>query len=116
MAVDRIATFKTFIARAPEDPFPRYGLAMELRARGDLDAAWAQFSELIERFGDYVPTYLMAGKTLLALGRDREARDVLQRGATVAGRRGDLHARKELESALDELGPMNSNPTTEDQN
>jgi tetratricopeptide (TPR) repeat protein len=101
--MDRIATFKSFVARAPGDPFPRYGLAMEHKSRGELDAAWAVFSELLDKFPDYVPTYLMAGGTLLALGRRDEAGAIYQRGIDVATRKGDGHARGELESALNEI-------------
>lgn len=100
--MDRIATFQSFIARAPSDPFPRYGLAMELKSRGDLAAAWTAFSELLDQFPDYVPTYLMAGGTLVALGRRDEAAAIYRRGIDVAGRKGDAHARGELESALQE--------------
>jgi len=103
--MDRIATFKSFIARAPTDPFPRYGLAMELKGSGELAEAWTVFAELLDQFPDYVPTYLMAGGTLVALGRRDEARAVYQRGITAAGRRGDSHALSELESALGELSP-----------
>ena len=103
--MDRIATFKTFITRSPTDPFPRYGLAMELKTRGDLAEAWATFSELLEKFPDYVPSYLMAGGTLVGLGRRDEAAEVYRRGVEVATRRGDQHARGELESALAEISP-----------
>jgi Tfp pilus assembly protein PilF len=103
--MDRIATFKSFIARSPADPFPRYGLAMEHKTRGDLAEAWVVFSELLETFPDYVPTYLMAGGTLSGLGRKDEAAVVYRRGVEVATRKGDAHARGELESALNELEP-----------
>jgi tetratricopeptide (TPR) repeat protein len=103
--MDRIATFKSFIARSPADPFPRYGLAMELKARGELPEAAAAFAELIAAFPDYVPTYLMAGSTLVALGRKDEAAKVFRRGIEVATRRGDTHARGELESAFAEICP-----------
>lgn len=102
--MDRIATFKSFIERSPQDPFPRYGLAMEYRGSGRLDEAWATFEELLAQFPDYVPTYLMAGGTLAALGRGTEAAEIYRKGIEVAGRRGDLHARKELETALAEVG------------
>jgi tetratricopeptide (TPR) repeat protein len=101
--MDRIATFKSFIAKSPGDPFPRYGLAMEHKNRGELDQAWTVFQELLGQFADYVPTYLMAGGTLAALGRSAEAADVYRRGIDVASRRGDSHARRELETALGEL-------------
>lgn len=103
--MDRIATFRSFIARAPSDPFPRYGLAMELKTQGDLAGAWAAFSELIDQFPDYVPTYLMAGGTLSALGRKAEAAEIYRKGIEVATRRGDPHARGELESALADVQP-----------
>jgi Tfp pilus assembly protein PilF len=101
--MDRIATFKSFIARTPGDPFPRYGLAMEYRGRGDLQAAWTAFSELLDQFPEYVPTYLMAGGALTALGRRDEAAEVYRRGIEVATRKADDHARGELETALQEV-------------
>jgi tetratricopeptide (TPR) repeat protein len=101
--MDRITTFKSFIARSPGDPFPRYGLAMEHKTQGDLAEAWDTFSELLEKFPDYVPTYLMAGGTLAALGRKDEAAAVYRQGVEVATRKGDLHARGELASALNEI-------------
>lgn len=100
--MDRIAIFKNFIARAPGDPFPRYGLAMEHKSRGDLAAAWTAFSELLEQFPDYVPTYLMAGGTLIGLGRREEAAAVYRRGIEVAAHEGNSHAHSELEAALAE--------------
>src|SRR5437773_610552 len=103
--MDRIATFRSFISRSPADPFPRYGLAMELKTCGQLAEAWAAFEELLAKFPDYVPTYLMAGGTLAALARTTEASDVYRRGIEVAARQGDQHARGELEAALAEISP-----------
>lgn len=103
--MDRVASFKTFISRSPADPFPRYGLAMEYKGSGALDEAWVTFEELLTQFPDYVPTYLMAGQTLIALGRTERALEVLRTGIEAAAKKGDLHAKKELESALAELAP-----------
>jgi hypothetical protein len=101
--MDRLETFRSFIARSPSDPFPRYGLAMELKTQGELEAAQTAFAELLATFPDYVPTYLMAGGTLVALSRNAEAADVFRTGVEVATRHGDQHARRELESALADL-------------
>ncbi|MBL8626601.1 MAG: tetratricopeptide repeat protein [Myxococcales bacterium] len=103
MAIDRIASFRALIAKAPQDPFPRYGLAMEFRSRGELEAAAASFEELIAAFPDYVPSYLMAGGVASKLGRTDQARTLFQRGIEVATARGDSHARGELQSALAEV-------------
>ncbi len=101
--MDRVAAFRSFIEKSPRDPFPRYGLAMELRTRGQLEESARAFAELIESFPDYVPAYLMAGTVAAALGRKDEAADIYRRGVDTAQARGDLHAKKELESALTEL-------------
>lgn len=103
--MDRIATFRSFISKSPTDPFPRYGLAMEHKGRGELAEAWAVFEELLAKFPDYVPTYLMAGGTLVALDRKADAADTYRKGIEVAQRRGDQHARRELEAALAEISP-----------
>jgi len=102
MAVDRVATFRAFIQRTPGDPFPRYGLAMELRSRGELEAAATAFDELIATFPNYVPTYLMSGGLLAELGRRPDSLARYRRGIEVAAAAGDGHAKKELEAALAE--------------
>jgi tetratricopeptide (TPR) repeat protein len=104
--MDRIATFRSFISKSPSDPFPRYGLAMEYKGRGELAEAWSVFEELLAKFPDYVATYLMAGGTLVALGRKDEAAAIYRTGIEVATRRGEQHARRELEGALAEITPV----------
>lgn len=103
--MDRIATFRSFIEKSPADPFPRYGLAMELKGRGLLADAHVAFAELMAQFPDYVATYLMAGGTAVALGQRAEAAVIYRKGIEVATQRGDTHARGELDSALAELAP-----------
>jgi hypothetical protein len=78
---------------------------MELKGNGMVAEAWAEFEQLIASFPDYVPTYLMAGGTLVALGRKSDAADIYRKGIEVATRRGDTHARGELEAALAEVTP-----------
>lgn len=100
---DRIATFKIHIAQTPDDPFPRYALAMEYRSMGQIDKARLVFKDLAGQFPDYVPTYLMYGSTLIEVGAKQEAADIFKRGIEVAGRKRDAHARRELQDALDHL-------------
>ncbi|MFT3692931.1 MAG: hypothetical protein QM831_07310 [Kofleriaceae bacterium] len=76
---------------------------MEHRTRGELPEAWTAFSELLEKFPAYVPTYLMAGGTLVSLDRKQEAADIYRRGIEVATAAGDQHARGELQGALAEI-------------
>lgn len=101
--MDRIATFRTFIEKSPRDPFPRYGLAMELKSQGRLPEARVAFDDLIAAFPDYVPTYLHAASTMTALGERDLAAELLRKGIAAAIAKSDPHARKELEAALAEI-------------
>ena len=100
----RIELLRGFITQRPSDPFPRYALALEYKNAGQLDAAWETFRMLMAEHRDYVPAYLHAGHTLLALNRVAEARAVFEGGIAASGRRGDSHSRGELEAALAQLG------------
>ena len=100
---DRISTFKIHIAQTPDDPFPRYALAMEYRSLGQLDKAKLVFRDLVNQFPDYVPTYLMYGSTLVELGDKDTALTMFTQGIEVAGRKRDAHAKNELQDALEHL-------------
>lgn len=99
----RIQAFRAFVAKSPDDPFPRYSLAMTLRSSGQVEEAIAEFRELARRKPEYVPTYLMLGQALTALGRSDEAARAYEDGIAVATRGNDQHARGELSQALDAL-------------
>lgn len=102
--MDRIAVLKQMVDKMPGDPFPRYGLAMEHKSRGEQELAATLFAELLGKFPDYTPAYLHAGGSLIALGRRPEAADVFRRGIEACRRKGDHHALGELQGALDDLG------------
>ena|ERR671924_177771 len=101
--ISRVDALLGFIAQKPGDPFPQYALALEYKNAGRLDEAWATFDALMKGLPDYTAAYLHAGNTLVALGRKAEAADVYRRGIEVCVRRGDAHARAELEGALETL-------------
>lgn len=98
--MSRIDTLKGFITLRPDDPFPRYALAMEYKNAGRLDEARETFEALLASHPAYTAAYLHAGNTLLALGRRADARTVYARGVEACARAGDAHARGELEGAL----------------
>ena len=87
----------------PGDPFLRYGLAMELKKRGELERAREVFDSLVSAHPDYVPTYLMYGNLLVELGDAGAAVQTYERGHEVANRAGDDHAASELAAARAEL-------------
>ena len=93
-----------FVATKPEDAFSRYGLAMECMNSGDAAAADTHFRALLEHNADYVPAYLMYAQLLNRESRTTEARQMLSNGIAAAAKKGDQHARSELEALLTELG------------
>lgn len=101
--MNRVDMLRQFIATNPNDPFPRYGLALELKNTGQLAESATEFASLIATHPSYVPAYLMAGNTLVELGKPTEARDVFKKGIEAATLKGDGHARGELEGALAQL-------------
>jgi hypothetical protein len=92
-----------FVAKEPNDPFSRYGLALECSNSGDAPNADLHFRELLQRNIEYVPGYLMYAQFLTKQSRNDEPRAVLNTGITVAARKGDAHARSEMETLFAEL-------------
>jgi Tfp pilus assembly protein PilF len=94
-----------FVAKKPDDAFSRYGLAMECMNSGDTAAANGHFRTLLQQNDDYVPAYLMYAQMLARESRNDEARQVLSTGIAAAAKKGDQHARLEMEALLTEIGP-----------
>jgi thioredoxin-like negative regulator of GroEL len=92
-----------FVAKSPEDAFSRYGLAMECMNSDDHAAADTHFRSLLEHNADYVPAYLMYAQLLARESRTAEAKQILSNGIAAATKKGDQHARSELEALLGEL-------------
>jgi len=92
-----------FIAKRPDDAFSLYGLALECSNTGDIPAADTHFRALTERHPDYIPAYLMYAQMLAREARQAAAKQVLTRGISEALKKGDDHARSEMESLLSEL-------------
>jgi Tfp pilus assembly protein PilF len=99
----RRQVLEEFVAKKPGDAFSRYGLALECMNGGDAPAAELHFRALLQDSADYIPTYLMFAQMLSRESRPEEARKVLQTGIPEAIKKGDQHARSEMEALLSEL-------------
>jgi Tfp pilus assembly protein PilF len=104
MSSTRLETLKTMVAQQPSVSFLRYGLAMEYRNAGELEAAITEFRALIAIDPDYSAAYFHGGQTLERLGRLDEARELYTTGIDVTTRKGDFHTRDEIRAAMDLLG------------
>ena len=92
------------LEQAPNDPFARYGLALEYSKSGDTDRAMAEFKKLLSANPDYTAGYFMAAQTLAGASRTQEAKQMLADGIASARRSGNTHAQSEMESMLEGLG------------
>jgi tetratricopeptide (TPR) repeat protein len=101
---NRLEVLKNMVAQNPKDSFARYGLAMEYNNAGDLDQAVEQYRGLLAVNPDYSAAYYHGGQALQKLGRTEEARILYRQGIEATTRIGDLHARSEIEAALELLG------------
>jgi predicted Zn-dependent protease len=102
-AKTRKQQIEEMLAEDPNDPFLRYGLAMEHVSAGDDAAAASCLQDLIVGNPDYVPAYQQLGQTLLRQGRSPEARQAWIQGVKAAQKMGNLHARDEMQGFLDNL-------------
>lgn len=101
--MDRVAILKQLVAQNPSDNFARYGLAMEYGKAGQFEEAVAEYRAIVAASPDYSAAYFQGGQALEQLGRKEEAREFYRAGIEVTARRGEGHAREQLESALASL-------------
>ncbi|MFZ0303731.1 MAG: hypothetical protein WAL75_13660 [Terracidiphilus sp.] len=101
--MDKIAGLKKILALDAKNSFARYGIAMELAARGETDSALAEFDILLANDPDYTAGYFMSAQTLSGRGRSAEAIERLKAGISCAARTGNRHALSEMQTMLDEL-------------
>jgi predicted Zn-dependent protease len=101
--MDKIAGLKEILVLDPRNSFARYGIAMELANRGDVDASLAEFDTLLANDPDYTAGYFMSAQTLAGAGRKTEAIERLKAGIGCAARGGNSHALSEMQAMLDEL-------------
>lgn len=103
MATNRLELLKQMVSQDANNSFARYGLAMELANNGELEEGVAEFRTLLERDENYAAAYYHFGQALEKLGDVEQARTVYEKGIDVTTRKGDLHARGEIEAALNLL-------------
>jgi Tfp pilus assembly protein PilF len=101
--MDKLAALNEILQLDSANAFARYGLAMEYVARGNPEAAIAEFATCIEHNPDYVPAYQMSAQTLVTLGRTEEALERLDAGIAAATCTGNQHAHAEMTAMRDEL-------------
>jgi tetratricopeptide (TPR) repeat protein len=103
MEPSRIEVLQQTLQSTPDNAFVRYALALELSRSAEPGRAWEHFAYLLDRQPDYGATYLQAGMYLIGRERKEEACEIFKKGIEINQRQGNLHAKSELEAALEEL-------------
>lgn len=99
----RLQQLEHLLRNEPDDPFLRYGVAMEHKKAGRLDEALAWFVKTLAADATYCYAYYQQGQIHESRGDVAAARFVYARGIEAANRCGDQHAAGEMKAALDLL-------------
>lgn len=88
---------------SPGDCFLLHAIGLEYVKINELEKALASFKKVIETNPEYVGTYYHLAKTFEKMGNNEEAVSTYEAGVKVAAKLNDMHARNELQMALDDL-------------
>jgi Flp pilus assembly protein TadD len=100
---DRIKAIRAMLEKSPRDVFLHYSLGKEYASASQFDLAIEQFRACLELDGNYLPTYVEAGKCYRSVGRFGDARRVFLAGMDVAVAQGEKHTRDFIQQQLDGL-------------
>lgn len=99
----RLSQLRSMLAEDPGDVFLRYAIALELRRRGEDDAAHAAFKALLTDEPGHLPSYYQLTELLAEIGRIEEARNWCERGIEESKAQGQTKVLGEFQSLLDQL-------------
>jgi Tfp pilus assembly protein PilF len=88
-------------AKAPDDTFLLYAIALEHKKLNQPDQAIAWFGKVIDKDANYCAAYHQAALTHEQTGDLEAAKKSYRDGIAAAGRKGDSHAMGEMQAALE---------------
>ena len=101
--MERIHKLSEMLAASPNDCFLLHALGLEYVKKGDLEKAIYSFQKVIDCDPDYVGTYYHLAKTFEKVNKLPDAIRIYESGIGVATKMKDMHARNELQMALEDL-------------
>ncbi|HEU0013921.1 MAG TPA: tetratricopeptide repeat protein [Longimicrobium sp.] len=97
----RIEALKKLVQSTPDDPRPRFGLALEYEKAGRWEDVVETLRDYLSRAEDEGNAYGRLGAALRRLGRDEEAKAAYRKGAEVAYRHAHPTMAVEFEEILE---------------
>ena len=96
----RMQQLQKMLDRTPADPFLLYGMALEYKKANEFPAALDYLDRTIQADAGYCYAYFQRGQVSEQMGDIAAAKQAYRDGIEAAKRKGDAHARSELEGAL----------------
>ena len=103
MTNPKLETFRAMVAKNPENPLARFGLANEALKAGLHAEALEHLQAYLARYDDEGNGFGRLAEALAALGRTDEAKAALGQGIAASHRFGHVGMANELSARLDEL-------------
>jgi len=102
MTIDRLAAMRAMVAKQPDNPLARFGLANELLKAGVHAEAETELAAYLAVYDDEGSGWLRYADVLFALGRLEHARDAVHKGIAAAQRFAHVALVNDLQSRLDD--------------
>lgn len=96
----RMQQLQKMLEREPNDTFLLYGLALEYKKLNDPSAAIEHLNRVLRLDPGYCYAYHQRGLIQESLGETESAKQSYREGIEAATKKGDDHARGEIEGAL----------------
>ena len=103
-ASPRLQQLQKLLEREPNDTFLLYGIALEHKKLGDGPRALEYLDRVLALDPGYCYAYHQKGLVHESNGDIEAARQAYREGVAAAAKKGDAHAREEIQGALDMLG------------
>ena len=97
---ERLQKLLEMLDKQPNDPFVLYGIALEHKKAGEFPRSIEFLDRTLSADPGYCYAYFQKGQVFEEMGKVEEAKQAYREGIVAATKKGDGHARGELEGAL----------------
>jgi tetratricopeptide (TPR) repeat protein len=97
---DRLQKLTEMLEKQPTDPFVLYGIGLEHKKAADFPLAIEFLNRTLAADPGYCYAYFQKGQVFEEMGRTDDAKLAYREGIAAAAKKGDAHAKGELEGAL----------------